>query len=107
MKINGGRLKHLLREVGRPLSAQSLVDQPKRGFGLSPAPWIRGSVREAFGDVLGSPLARQRGYFDYQFVDRLLQQHLAGTHDRTQALWQLLVFELWHRHYVDAPALAA
>ena len=75
--------------------------------------WFRGALRDVFSDVLRSPPTRQRGYFEPAF-DRLLAEHLAGKRDHTLRLWQLLVFELWHRHYVDgvtgvqehAPALA-
>ena len=64
-------------------------------------------MREAFGDVLGSRAARQRGYFDYRFVDRILDEHLSGKRDHSLRLWQLLVLELWLRQYVDAAAIAA
>ena len=69
--------------------------------------WFRGSLRDVFGDVLGSTAARQRGYFDYAFVDRVLQEHLTGKRDHALRLWQLLVFELWHRQYVNQAAAAA
>jgi hypothetical protein len=36
-------------------------------------------------------------------VDRIVREHLAGKRDHTLRLWQLLVFELWHRQHLDAP----
>jgi asparagine synthase (glutamine-hydrolysing) len=53
------------------------------------------------------PLRATRGYFDYRFVDRVLEEHLSGKRDHALRLWQLLVFELWLRQYVDAAAIAA
>jgi asparagine synthase (glutamine-hydrolysing) len=64
-------------------------------------------MRELFGDVVGSPRAQQRGYFDPAFVARLLDEHVSGRRDHALRLWQLLVFELWHRQYVDRSAAAA
>ena len=69
--------------------------------------WFRGGLTGVFSEVLGSTRARQRGYFEPRFVERLVREHLAGTRDHTLRLWQLLVFELWHRQYVDAPAAAS
>jgi asparagine synthase (glutamine-hydrolysing) len=60
-----------------------------------------------FSDVLDSASTRQRGYFEPAFVDRLVREHLSGRRDHTLRLWQLLVFELWHRQYLDAPVSAA
>ena len=34
-------------------------------------------------------------------VQRLLDEHLAGRRDHDFRLWQLLMFELWHRQYLD------
>jgi asparagine synthase (glutamine-hydrolysing) len=107
MKMPGGRLKHLLKELAFSLVPREILDRPKQGFGVPVGHWFRGQLRDAFGDILGSSLARQRGYFDAAFVDRVLTEHLAGTRDHSRRLWMLLVFELWHRQYVDAPAVAA
>ena len=38
--------------------------------------WFRGGLTDIFADVLGSPRARQRGYFEPAFVDRLVHEHL-------------------------------
>ena len=92
----------------------SVLERKKQGFGVPLSVWFRGKLRTAFQDVLLSPLARQRGYFKMGEVQRLLDEHLAGRRDHDFRLWQLLMFELWHRHYLDgvtgvqehAPALA-
>ena len=107
MKMPGGRLKHLLKELAFSLVPREILDRPKQGFGVPIGAWFRGELREAFGDILGSPLTRQRGYFDFTFVDRILADHLAGRRDHASQLWMLLVFELWHRQYVDQAAAAA
>jgi hypothetical protein len=36
-----------------------------------------------------------------------VQEHVSGRRDHTLRLWQLLVFELWQRHYVDSPGVPA
>jgi asparagine synthase (glutamine-hydrolysing) len=107
MKMPGGRLKHLLKELAFSLVPREILDRPKQGFGVPIGHWFRGELRDAFGDILGSPLTRGRGYFDQAFVDRVLAEHLEGKRDHSWRLWQLLVFELWHRQYVDAHAVAA
>jgi asparagine synthase (glutamine-hydrolysing) len=107
MKIHGTRRKHLLKELAFRLVPKEILDRPKQGFGVPIGHWFRGSMRDVFADVLSSPAARQRGYFDVAFVDRILDEHLAGTRDHSLRLWQLVVFELWHRQYVGQAAVAA
>jgi len=101
LRMPGGRLKHLLKQLAFSLVPRDIIDRPKQGFGVPVGHWFRGELRDAFGDILGSARTRQRGYFAMGFIDRILAEHLAGVRDHSRQLWMLLVFELWHRQYVD------
>ena len=103
LKIHNGRRKHVLKEAIKSMLPPGIIDRRKQGFGVPLGVWFRGGLTEVFADVLGSDRTRQRGYFEPAFIDRIVQEHLAGRRDHTLRLWQLLVFELWHRHYVDSP----
>ena len=107
LKIHRGRRKHILKEAVRDLLPDGILDRQKQGFGVPLGVWFRGGLADIFSDVLGSPRTRQRGYFNTEFVDRIVREHLAGRRDHTLRLWQLLVFELWHRQYLDSGAPAA
>ena len=106
-KIRNGRRKHILKEALRPLLPAGILDRRKQGFGIPLGTWFRGGLTGLFSDVLDAPRTRQRGYFESAFVSRLLKEHLAGERDHTLRLWQLLVFELWHRQYLDAARVGA
>jgi asparagine synthase (glutamine-hydrolysing) len=118
LKIRNGRRKHILKEAAAGLLPPEILSRRKQGFGVPLGGWFRGDLREFFSDVLLSTRARQRGYFERAFVERLVREHVAGRRDHTLRLWALVVFELWHRQYLDAhprpsvssaamPALAA
>jgi asparagine synthase (glutamine-hydrolysing) len=100
-KIKNGRRKHILKEVAATLLPGGIIDRRKQGFGVPIGVWFRGRLRELFADTLLSGRSLQRGYFQPSFVRRLVDEHLAGTRDHTLRLWQLVVFERWHQHYLD------
>jgi asparagine synthase (glutamine-hydrolysing) len=104
LKIQGRRRKHVLKESVRDLLPQGILDRKKQGFWIPLGTWFRGGLTDVFSDVLASPRTRQRGYFQPSFIDRIVKEHLSGRRDHTLRLWQLLVFELWHRQYMDQPA---
>jgi asparagine synthase (glutamine-hydrolysing) len=83
------------------------VNRRKQGFGIPLGNWFRGGLTDLFSDVLDAPRTRQRGYFEPAVVSRLLREHLSGQRDHTPRLWQLLVFELWHRQYLDRAAVGS
>ncbi len=101
LKIANGRRKHVLKEAARRLLPPEILDRRKQGFGVPLGVWFRGGLTDVFSDVLRSPTTRQRGYFAPAFVDRIVDEHLGGKRDHSLRLWQLLVFELWHRQYLD------
>ena len=101
LKIRNGRRKHVLKEVAARLLPDGIVDRKKQGFGVPLGTWFRGDLKELFADTLLAPEALQRGYFEPRFVRRIVNEHLSGRRDHTLRLWQLVVFERWHRQYVD------
>jgi asparagine synthase (glutamine-hydrolysing) len=101
MKIKNGRRKHILKEVAATLLPREVIDRRKQGFGVPIGVWFRGNLRELFADTLLSARTLQRGYFQPSFVRLLVDEHLSGKRDHTLRLWQLVVFERWHRQYVD------
>lgn len=100
-KLKNGRRKHILKEVASTLLPQDLVDRRKQGFSVPLGVWFRGNLRELFADTLLSSRSLSRGYFQAPFVRRLVDEHVSGRRDHTLRLWQLVVFERWHTHYLD------
>jgi asparagine synthase (glutamine-hydrolysing) len=101
LKIRDGRRKHVLKEVAATLLPQDLVDRRKQGFAAPIGQWFRGGMRELVADTLLSPQCLGRGYFRAPFVRRLIDEHVSGRRDHTLRLWQLVIFERWHRLYID------
>jgi asparagine synthase (glutamine-hydrolysing) len=101
LKLRDGQRKYLLKRVAARLLPEAILERKKQGFGVPLAVWFRGSLGTAFQDVLLSPRTRQRGYFQPGEIKRLMHEHLAGRRDHEWRLWQLLMFELWHRAYLD------
>jgi asparagine synthase (glutamine-hydrolysing) len=101
LKIKNGRKKHILKEAAAGLLPDAILARRKQGFAVPVGGWFRGDLREFFSDVLLSAPARHRGYFEPRFVERLVREHVTARRDHTLRLWALVVFELWHRQYLD------
>lgn len=104
MKLQGAEKKRVLKASLRGLLPDVILDRPKMGFGAPLGSWFRTDLRDMAHDVLLSPRAGQRGYFDPKVVATLLDDHCSGREDQSTYLWDLLVLELWHRTFVDSRA---
>jgi asparagine synthase (glutamine-hydrolysing) len=104
LKVSGLQKKVLLRDTMRSRLPDGIVDRPKRGFEVPLAEWFRGKLGGTLREVLFDESARSRGYFDEGALRDLVERHAAGVEDNGQKLWALMMLELWHREFADAPA---
>jgi len=102
MKLNQGTRKYLLRRLAEKLGVpRETLYRAKQGFSLPLKHWMRAELKEEVTTLLLEPRTLQRGYFQKSGVEELLREHHKGTRDHSNAIWQLLAFELWHRNYFE------
>ncbi|MCB2204455.1 asparagine synthase (glutamine-hydrolyzing) [bacterium] len=94
--------KVLLRRAWEHRIPDRILRRPKTGYSPPVRGWMRDNLREFTEDHVRSS-ASTRGLFDARRIDRLLAENAAGKEDHSLRLWQLLVFELWMRAFVDGP----
>jgi len=104
LKVRRGTTKFLLKKAVAPWLPPELISRRKQGFGVPMATWLRTEFRELARDVLTDATARSRGLFRPEVVESMLADHDQGQ-DHTRCLWALIQFELWHRAFVDTPAI--
>jgi asparagine synthase (glutamine-hydrolysing) len=100
-KLRGGAQKYILRKlavrVGVPRAA---LDRPKQGFALPLVHWMRNELKELL-TILLEPRTLLRGYFQAEGVRKLMNDHLHGRRESSARIWRLLMFELWHRNFLE------
>jgi asparagine synthase (glutamine-hydrolysing) len=101
-KIRGGRQKYILRKLAERVGVpREVLYRPKKGFSLPLVHWMKHELKEFIMTVLLDPETLQRGYFEARGVRQLLDEHFRGRRDHSGRIWRLLMFELWHRNYLE------
>jgi asparagine synthase (glutamine-hydrolysing) len=101
-KFRNGTRKFLLKKLAERIGIPSaLLHRPKQGFQLPLEEWMKGEMKQKLYNLLLEPRTLQRGYFRPEAVKNMVEEHLRGRRDRSGILWQLLVFELWHRNFLE------
>ncbi|MGA3194146.1 MAG: asparagine synthase (glutamine-hydrolyzing) [Terriglobales bacterium] len=100
-KLRGSKQKYILRKLAERVGVPSqALDRPKRGFALPLVHWMRNELKETLM-ILLEPRTLQRGYFEASGVRALMNDHLYGGRVLTGRIWRLLMFELWHRNFLE------
>ncbi|MGH9407806.1 MAG: asparagine synthase-related protein, partial [Terriglobia bacterium] len=103
-KLRGGTQKYILKKLAERAGVPpEVIHRPKRGFALPLVHWLRHELKEELAQLLLEPRTLARGYFNPRAVQQLLNEHNTGRRDQSALIWMLLVFELWHRNFLEAP----
>ena len=104
-KMRFGEQKYILKKLAERLGVpKAALYRRKQGFSMPLVHWFRQEPSPALLDILHEPKTIQRGYFSSEGVRRRLWEHRKGLRDRSWEIWHLLIFELWHRNFLE-PAL--
>jgi asparagine synthase (glutamine-hydrolysing) len=100
-KLRGRTQKYILRKLAERVGVpREVLDRPKQGFALPLVHWMRNELRDVLM-ILLEPRTLQRGYFEANGIRKLMNDHLQGRRELSARLWRLLIFELWHRNFLE------
>jgi asparagine synthase (glutamine-hydrolysing) len=98
-RVKGMKTKWILREAGKSLIPDAILERPKVGFRVPVNEWFQGALKPYLNDHLRSSDSKTRAYYDNQVLDRMLDDHMDGRQNHEKLLWALLNLEIWHRQY--------
>jgi asparagine synthase (glutamine-hydrolysing) len=99
MKFKGGEMKHLLKKAVKDILPPTIYNRKdKMGFPVPLHIWMKdGEVSEFVREILQSKSAKERGIFNPDKIDLLLNSERPFG----RALWGLLSLELWFNQFID------
>lgn len=102
-KFRNGTRKFMFKKLAERLGIPPrLLHRRKQGFSMPLVHWMRKDLKDELLPILLEPRTLQRGYFQPQAIRTVMEEHFRGLRDRAGVLWMLLVFELWHRNFLEA-----
>lgn len=99
LKLRGMNGKYILKKAAAPLLPKSIIERPKKGFGVPIAKWLRTAFKDLLGELLSEKFVLEQDIFEWTYIKRLLEEHETQLFDRRKQLWTLLMFQCWWRKY--------
>jgi asparagine synthase (glutamine-hydrolysing) len=107
LKMEGGVLKRVLRELVRDRIPASVLARPKQGFDIPTHHWFRTVLRPLLRDTVTERAVRESGVFDWRAVSQLMEDHQARRVNAGYSLWGLLTLFLWMKQWNIQPSTSA
>ena len=106
LKLKGRVGKYIFKQSLEKLLPEQNIHRRKMGFSVPLANWFRGELKDIAAEALLGKDFAGRGYFDADYVKTMWEEHQSGYRNYATNLWQLLMFELWHRTFIDRSELS-
>lgn len=99
VRLRGGVLKAVLRDIAKRRIGDRVAHGRKRGFDIPVTRWLAGRWRGHFENLLSDSVAARAGWIDAGAVRRYLDQ---SKDQVSNHLWYIYVFETWLRSRAGA-----
>ena len=80
LKVKGATGKHILKQALESVLPRDVLYKPKRGFGAPTREWFRGPKSDDLVQLLMNSSIRERSFFDYKFIQHLVDEHRRDDH---------------------------
>jgi asparagine synthase (glutamine-hydrolysing) len=90
--------KNLLREAYRGVLPDTILDRPKKGFGIPLAAWLRTHLRPMLNERVARPGAPLHCLIEPAAAAKVVERFLAGDDRWTYQAWNLLALATWLEH---------
>ena len=100
VKMKHWQTKSLLKQLMKDKLPTEIINRRKKGFGVPLAEWFCTDLKDFLQESLSRENIEAVGFFNYEFIQELIDNHLARKQNNRSQLWSLLSFIHWHKKYL-------
>lgn len=84
-----------MKDAVRPLLPKGFDKHPKSGFEVPIAEWMRNEMKDELERLLSKERIERQGIFNFEYIEKIKEEHFKNIRNRRDELWVLYVFEKW------------
>ena len=99
LKVDARRGKLVLRDLAARRLPPETLQQPKRGFSIPAARWLRDELRPLAESVIFEGNRFFMNMLDDKYVRKMWREHMSEARDHSVFLWGLMMLGMWERNF--------
>ena len=107
LRIRGLTRKYIHKKAIAKWLPRTIIQRKKGGFDTPVDRWFRSEMTGYVRHVLLSKNSACSSYFRLGAIENLIQDHVNGRQDNQRQLYCLLVFELWHKVFIEGKSFGS
>jgi asparagine synthase (glutamine-hydrolysing) len=100
MKVRGATTKWFFKKAMEGILPNEVIYRRKEGFSIPIKSWLKRELKDLMLEYLSEKRIRDLGIFDPGYVASMVDDHLRHRENHSHRLWALILFHLWHDHFV-------
>jgi asparagine synthase (glutamine-hydrolysing) len=101
LKLKGNNLKYILKKVAERYLPKEITHRKKQGFTFPLGIWMRTELKEFIRNLFAQSRFVETGIFNREYINGIIEEHIAGKSDHNYRLWILINLEIWYRLYFE------
>jgi len=98
-KLHGITGKYLLKRAMKGILSNEILHRKKQGFSVPISKWIRKELKCLINERLCKSEVEKDGIFNYNFIEKIKDEHFSLKKDNWKSIWTLLIFQQWYKKY--------
>lgn len=95
LKLKGFNKKYLLKKLFKGSIPDEIINRPKAGFNAPIPVWLRNDLKKMLLKNLSKENIDKLDYFNYKYIQILLNDYFSGKQDNSLKLWAIINFVIW------------
>jgi asparagine synthase (glutamine-hydrolysing) len=99
-KVKGSVTKWFFKKVMEGILPYEIIYRRKEGFSIPIKNWLKQELKELMMEYLSEKRVKEAGFFNYNYVKKLIDEHLNAKQNHAHRLWALILFSLWREKFL-------
>ncbi|MFH0846722.1 MAG: asparagine synthase (glutamine-hydrolyzing) [Chloroflexota bacterium] len=100
LKIKNGQKKYILKKAVEGIIPDNIIYRKKQGFGVPVREWFSGELGDYISHSILNSRIRERKFFDYECLEKMLERQKDGTSDQSARLWIIFNLSRWYDYWI-------
>mgnify|MGYP000852734767 CR=1 FL=1 len=102
IKVKNNTSKYILKKALTDILPKEILERKKQGFGAPVSQWLIQDkrVQDKLINIIKNSHLQETGIFNYSYIDKILNQHLAQKGDNSFKIWNFITLCLWYDQWL-------
>jgi asparagine synthase (glutamine-hydrolysing) len=99
-KFDGRHGKIIVKKALAGILPEKILKKKKHGFSVPVGHWFKTALKDRLLETFKRQAVEEDGIFNYEYLQKIINDHLTGRTDNGRRLWALFVFQIWYNRII-------